>query len=1336
MGFKSISTRVSTATSAVSTQAVMINTGTGNLNISGSKINANTSITLGVITPGQTSSSSSVTAAGGPTITGITYLDVNNNPTSANAVSTSGGNIQITGTGFVSGSSVYINNSLVSNTFVSSTQIRAICPAASAGNVSLMLFTPTLTGAMSGTGVRYSGIPSWTTSAVSFQNGSAANVSLVASSDSTLTYTLQAGSTLPTGISLVSSGYLSGTPTGYTTNTTGTIVLIATDAEGQAAQQTVNWTIAVNEPQFPNTTLLLSAATTGQTASFVKDNSTNNYPLTVAGDTRAQSYSPYYGNGYYSNYFDGATATRLSLPSNAVFAFGTSAYTMEGWVYITAAATYTSTLFDAGGATNSISLGVTSTGAVAIGKYGIGNVISSNAGDVPVGQWTHVAAVRTSTASNDTRIYVNGVLKTTGTDSNNWSVTTSPTVGGINLSGYTMTGYISNLRIVNGSAVYPSAFTPSTTPLTAIANTSLLTCQSNRFIDTSSNAATVTVAGTPKVTPAIPFAASSTYATYGSGYFDGTGDYLTVPDNAAFAFGTGNFTAEAWVNTANVAASPWIVGQWEASNGSDTNSSWMIATSGSKFIGYMAYNNSISQFALTGTSTITNNTWNHVAMVRNGNTAYLYVNGVQEASNSVIASYTLNNSTLPVSVGQRSGGTQYMNGYIADVRVANTAVYSTTFTPPTAPLTAVANTQLLTLQTNGAHNNSTFFDNSNFNNLITRAGNASNGTFSPYSATGWSNYFPALAYMTYAANPITTFGAGATFTVEGWVNMSVYPATNYFFNLLASCDQATALYWSIGIGSTGLATVYWYDGNAKQAAGSTILAKGTWYHVAAVVTSGVVKIYVNGVAETLTGTTTLTNPTGNSSYTTGTDRGSNNGGSAGYISNLRTNTGALYNANFTPSTTPLTNVANTTLLTAQSNRFIDNSSSARTITPFASTPPSVQAFSPFNASNSYSAATTGGSMYFDGTGDYLSTPYNAIYDITASDFTVEAWIYRTASAEQYIVHQRPPATANGWAFEVYTGNVLRFYYTGGSALIGTVTIPINAWTHVAATRSGTAFKTFVNGVLDINTTISSGTAATGSLYVGTDNTPGSTNMTGYISDLRIIKGSALYTTAFTPPAAPLTSTTATTFLLNGTAGAVIDAHGTVNLETVADAKVTTDKYPYSTAGQSYYFDGTGDYLSIPSNNTLDFGTGDFTIEFWVNFSALSTNRMILDRWASGNANSWQLYWRATGTSLAFLVGASTVLLQDPTSNTITTNTWYHVAVTRASGSNKMFINGNVVATATNSTSLTSSLALGIGRQYSTSTNDFNGYLSDLRITKGFARYTANFSVPTTPFLGQ
>jgi hypothetical protein len=126
--------------------------------------------------------------------------------------------------------------------------------------------------------------------------------------------------------------------------------------------------------------------------------------------------------------------------------------------------------------------------------------------------------------------------------------------------------------------------------------------------------------------------------------------------------------------------------------------------------------------------------------------------------------------------------------------------------------------------------------------------------------------------------------------------------------------------------------------------------------------------------------------------------------------------------------------------------------------------------------------------------------------------------------------------------------------------------------------------------------------------------------------------------------------------------------------------------------------------------------------------------MIVDRWASGNTSGWQLYWRGTGTSLAFYVGTATnPILQDPSTSNIITGEWKHVAVVRLGSVAQLFVNGISVQSVTFTTNLTNTLPLTVGCQLSTLTNPFEGYIKDLRITKGVARYTTTFTPPTSTF---
>jgi hypothetical protein len=229
-----------------------------------------------------------------------------------------------------------------------------------------------------------------------------------------------------------------------------------------------------------------------------------------------------------------------------------------------------------------------------------------------------------------------------------------------------------------------------------------------------------------------------------------------------------------------------------------------------------------------------------------------------------------------------------------------------------------------------------------------------------------------------------------------------------------------------------------------------------------------------------------------------------------------------------------------------------------------------------------------------------------------------------------------------------------------------------------------------------------------------------------------LKGTALYTSNFVPPAAPALPTTAnTSLLLNFTNSGVMDSTGRNVLETVNDARVTTSISKYGTS--SLYFDGTGDYMYVMGTSSeMAFGTGDFTIEFWVYFSAISNPTLYDHRPASTQGLYPTIY---VGTNILYYYTNSANRITGST--TLTTGTWYHIAVARASSVTKMFLNG--VQEGSNYSD-TNNYINGASRPIigdsgsSVGAGPLNGYIDDLRVTKGYARYTANFTAPTAPFV--
>lgn len=171
-------------------------------------------------------------------------------------------------------------------------------------------------------------------------------------------------------------------------------------------------------------------------------------------------------------------------------------------------------------------------------------------------------------------------------------------------------------------------------------------------------------------------------------------------------------------------------------------------------------------------------------------------------------------------------------------------------------------------------------------------------------------------------------------------------------------------------------------------------------------------------------------------------------------------------------------------------------------------------------------------------------------------------------------------------------------------------------------------------------------------------------------------------------------------------------------------------------GYSAYFDGAGDFL-YPVNSGPDFafGTGDFTVEMWVYLPSLGVNRFLYDgRPTSTNGLYVSTYVSATNT-IGFFVSSVTRITG---TTALAAMTWYHVALCRSGTSTKLFLNGvqegATYSDGNNYLGAANRPFIGIDG-YNSSASAMLGYIDDLRVTKGVARYTANFTPPSSAFLG-
>ena len=434
---------------------------------------------------------------------------------------------------------------------------------------------------------------------------------------------------------------------------------------------------------------------------------------------------------------------------------------------------------------------------------------------------------------------------------------------------------------------------------------------------------------------------------------------------------------------------------------------------------------------------------------------------------------------------------------------------------------------------------------------------------------------------------------------------------------------------------------------------------------------------------------------------------------------------------------------------AQNNTFLDGSTNNFTVTRAGNT--TQGSFNPFVSTYPYVVATNGGSAYLDGTGDYLSLPSNAAFQFPINgSFTIECWVRLTTTGVYQYAYSAGTATgATDLYFGVYNTNVMAFVVSSGLGVgsylaLGTTALVANTWYHIAVTRSTSTVRFFLNGAAETIAS-TSGTSsvampsAAGPAYVGTYFGTASF-LNGYISNLRVVNGTAVYTAAFTPPTAPLTAVTNTALLLNFTNGAIYDNAELNNLETVGTAQISTSVFKYGTG--SMKFNGTSDVLQAPNNTAFAFGTGDFTVEMWVYpTSSLASGPYVWHKMngAGGTNPGVGWYIETYGTSIVFGSNTSSTPGVGISANfayTLTLNAWTYLAFTRVGSVLTLYVNGvqQTPQTITNANlSADNSFPVQLGGWTAYSTTYFPGYIDDLRITKGVARYTATFTPPAAAF---
>lgn len=611
----------------------------------------------------------------------------------------------------------------------------------------------------------------------------------------------------------------------------------------------------------------------------------------------------------------------------------------------------------------------------------------------------------------------------------------------------------------------------------------------------------------------------------------------------------------------------------------------------------------------------------------------------------------------------------------------------------------------------GANNavNNTFVDSSTNSHTITATGDVTQSTFSPYRHGGYSLYFDGATVMDLG---FSTLNSG-NWTFECWV---VCEQGETIVGKYNGGNQLEAF----GISNT-TGYMYTHTGvGVETPTCVTDLRDGQWHYCVWERYNGSYYYWADGSLEAVFTNTEA--PSGGGNWGMG---GVASGRFKGYVKEARLSLStAVYGGNApTTPTEPQTTSNNTdAFFTGVGLQIKDYSSNNRTFTVNAT---QLAPKTPYDYTK-YNASTNGGSMYFDGTGDGVSAANHTSFDIGSDDFTIETWFYSSNPDNGYIFGKGDSTTASGTSFWMSggAGSGLYLFHGGSYTIMQTGALPVNQWTHLAFVRNGTNLSTYINGT-SVHSTTASITVNTTSNELDIGYYP-ATAWIGNLEDFRFVKGTAVYTSDFTPPTAPLTAISGTSLLLSGTNAGIIDKSQSRKFLTLSgDAKSSTTQSKYLSS--SMYFDGSGDNILTDVMTT----NGDFTVEMWIRFDGSVSNPASQSpTFFVWGTTTFMLYCTIANNTMQ-MIGNGSGLISGST--TISADTWYHVAFARQGNTGRLFVDGNLEGSTTSFTTDLNARAV-IGSEENAG-YPAKAYMSDVRITKGLARYTANFTPPTAALQG-
>lgn len=561
----------------------------------------------------------------------------------------------------------------------------------------------------------------------------------------------------------------------------------------------------------------------------------------------------------------------------------------------------------------------------------------------------------------------------------------------------------------------------------------------------------------------------------GSGYFDGS-SYLEMTDSNDWDFSDGDFTIDFWVRFDDISVTgSYLVNQYDFPY---TDCAFAVYLDDTDKITAAFSFDGTSRSKIAADSVAVADTWYHVAVIRNGSTFNLYIDGTKQTE-ELVSSNTLNDSSFPLTIGRRSDGDFPHEGYIDELRISKgIARWTSNFTPPTTYY--------------GGHR------------LIPIGGPKLDGSIKKFGSSSMRFTESESEYVKVPLHNDFNFGTG-NFTIDMWVRW----ASNSYGLVGCRTDD---------VGNYGLRrrsdyTLAWHSAGGDVVTTSSTCSDDTWYHVAVVRNSGQTAIFIDG---TISSSWVSDNRDYEASNLFGIGAGySTSHYLDGWLDEFRVSKGiARWTSNFTPPTEEYTTDEYTKLLLHFPGDMSD-SNHAITFHDFARI--------------DVSPTKWNGSFFFDGNDDYISIPDSDDWNFGDGDFTIDCWVRLNADIESanYFVSQRVDGSHKWYFAYNHSITTLAFYNESPSQIYvgSTVTLITGTWYHLAVSRTSGVMKLFINGVSQTLTTNTNPGGSVESLsaplLVGT-NGYGTYYLNGFMDELRIVNGEAIWTSDFTPPSEPYT----------------------------------------------------------------------------------------------------------------------------------------------------------------------------------------------------------------------